>query len=203
MKKIILLMIILSALLCGCTISISPASSEDPNADNKGLAIRDEDILRLEYDDIIVLGLEETDTLTVGDIAYILKDETPSTGYLWYYEIMPEGVVEIVSDERYQYNNSDMPGGDRSRRVLEVKALAPGEAVVTMTQKRGDEISQPVTYEILVIGRDDQALPSPEVGMEDGFYTGVLLEGRFYHDGRGEWASPPVIAGLTRNPPYT
>jgi len=186
-KKIILLMIILSAILCGCTISISPASSEDPDADNKELASPDEDFFKLNYGDAIVLSWEETDTLTVGDIAYILKEETPSTGYLWYYEVMPEGVVAIVSDERHQYNDSDMPGGDRSWRALEVKALAPGKAVITMTQKCGDEISQSFTYEILVIGRNDQASPPPEGVMEDGFYTGVLLEGRFYHDGHGEW----------------
>jgi len=187
MRKLYLMVIALLAFFCGCSISISTIAGEDSAADSQGQADRDRGSAKPDDGGAVVLNGDGADILTMGDIAYITHDETPSTGYLWYYDITPEGVVEIVSDEHHRYRDTDIPGGDGGLRLLGVKALVPGEAVIEMTQKRGDDILQTTIYEITVISRDDPGTPSSAEVTGDSIYSGVLTEGKFFHDGCREW----------------
>lgn len=97
--------------------------------------------------------VEETQhELEVGETVTIAVDETPSTGYLWSYEISDDAIVEIAS-EYFRSDNpfNTMPGGDGGTRYITVRALNPGKATVEMVEKRGeDEIGDTRSYHILV-----------------------------------------------------
>ena len=89
--------------------------------------------------------------LKTGDIATIAENETPSTGYRWTCDIPDGGIVELTS-ETFRRNNpgNRKPGGDGGTRHFTVKALQPGETVIQMELKRGDEVSEIRSYHIVV-----------------------------------------------------
>ena len=103
--------------------------------------------------DIRILSADTPNTMKVGEIAKILEGETPSTGYLWHYEIPADGVVEFVYEELVQNNpDNTMPGGDGRMRVITVKAVKPGETVIELVEKRGDDEGVLIKpYRIIVV----------------------------------------------------
>jgi len=122
---------------------------------------RDHEIWQTESYHIVVSGISDPIGITLaqdarnelkaGDTATITAYEHPSTGYLWHCEIPEGGIVELVSDMFRQNDPSnEMPGGDAGTRYYTIKALQPGEAVIEMECRHGDDIVETRAYQIVV-----------------------------------------------------
>jgi len=99
----------------------------------------------------ITLAQDARNELKAGDTATIIVYEHPSTGYLWYCEIPKDGIVGLVSDTfRQDDPGNEMPGGDAGTRYYTIKALRPGEAVIEMECRRGDDVEETRSYQIVV-----------------------------------------------------
>ena len=98
---------------------------------------------------------DKKNELEVGETASILVYETPSTGFLWHCEIADDSILMIESEEyrkRNPFNN--LPGGDAREHRIKFKALKPGETVITLTEKRGQEEIEEIREYIVVVIAD-------------------------------------------------
>lgn len=101
----------------------------------------------------VTVDFEEKDSAealkTDSEEVHISLEENPTTGFVWEYEIEPEGILEVLEDQ-YVNDPSDPKNpecGGGGRHFWRFRTVGEGIAKITFTLRRGDELAgKEVTY---------------------------------------------------------
>ena len=76
----------------------------------------------------------ETIIVTVGEEFKERLESTPTTGYVWEVQTLPEGIQLLGSD--YEKSSSGIRPGDPVTQVFRFRTLKAGEHIITFVLKR-------------------------------------------------------------------
>jgi predicted secreted protein len=93
----------------------------------------------------------ETIKASIGGEFSVRLKATPSTGYVWDIEQLPESVQFLGSD--YEKPASDLKPGDAMIKAFRFRVLEEGEHMISFVLKRQWERNAVVSYTVKVIAK--------------------------------------------------
>jgi len=87
--------------------------------------------------------------------ATIKLEGNPTTGYGWYYSVVPDGIIKEISSDYKQDFNPLGKNGVGGTFIFKFESVAPGEATITFEYYRDWEDDPPVDTVVYLVTVDE------------------------------------------------